>query len=226
MTRLIFLCVFMLLPLFCLTGCNIIGGTAQLLAPPEKIEAKYDMPDKPTLIVIEDWEGKINNESLLRQIAGSTRAALEAENVVTTGFIGQDELAAYREELGERYKKTSLAGLAIKLGAKQVIHAEVTGYQMAMGGNVVRPAITLNVKVFDLDERERVFPAESDPETGLGTGMTVYPLQSRRPAQDLTGQSAARSIAARELAEQAGRDLGRLFFDWRVQQPGSELGDQ
>lgn len=209
--------------LVCLPGCNIIGAAAQVVTPPEKVEAKYVLPDKPTLIVIDDRQGLVNNAAMVRRIASSTRSALEAEQVVTVGFIGQDKLAGYREELGEAYPKTSLAALGTHLGAKQVIHAEITGYQMNIGGNVIRPSIALSVKVFDLDTLQRTFPAAADPETGASTGALVYPLMSRMPAQDLSGQSATRSIAARELADQAGRDIGRLFFDWRKQPPGSTL---
>lgn len=207
------------------TGCNIIGGTAQVFAPPEKVEAKYELPDKTTLIVIDDPRGLVNSPSTVRRIASATRNVLETEEIIVLGgFVGQDELAVYREELGDKYVTTSLAALGIHLKARQVIHAEITGFQMELGGNVIRPAISMNVKVFDLDERARTFPQVKDPETGVDLGESVYPLQSQMPAKDLTGQSASRSIALRNLADQAGRDIARLFFDWRKPAVGSELG--
>ena len=214
--------------LLCLGGCNVIGGTVGVLSPPEKVEAKYELPDKPTLIVIDDAVPTpvVNNEATLRRIAGAIRGVLEEEEVVTTGFVGQDELAALRQELGESYKSTSLAALAIRLGARQVIHAEVIGYQVGVGGDIIRPSIALNVKVFDLDARKRVFPtAESTDttQTGLGTGSTVYPVQTRMQARDITGQGAARTIAIRDLADTAGRDIARLFFDWRMPERGMDI---
>jgi hypothetical protein len=210
-----------------LTGCNIIGGTAALLAPPEKVEAKYELPDKPTLIVIDDASPRpmVNSEATLRRIAGAIRAALEAEEVVTAGFIGQDELAALREELGDDYRQTSLAALAIRLDAKQVIHAEVSGYQVDVGGDIIRPSISMNVKVFDLDERDRVFPGGVDPESGFTVGDNFYPVQASMPARNIAGQGAARTIAIRDLADIIGRDIARLFFDWRVPERGSTLGE-
>ncbi|MEM6259764.1 MAG: hypothetical protein AAGI37_15925 [Planctomycetota bacterium] len=216
----------MLLPiLLTIAGCSWIAGAASVVSPPEKVEAKYDLPDKATLIVVDDPRRLVTSPATLRQIASATRSVLEIEEVVVAGgFVGQDELAGYREELGEDYNRTSLAALAIELNAKQVIHAEVTGFQMELGGNVIRPAISLNIKVFDLDQRARSFPSSSSPEGGVDLGATVYPLQSQLPAQDLTGQSASRSIAVRDLADQAGRDIARLFFDWRMPAVGSELG--
>lgn len=208
-----------------LSGCNALGVAATVVTPPEKVEAKYDLPDKATLIVVDDPRGFVTSPSTLRRIATATRNVLETEEVIVTGgFVGQDELAGYRDELGDRYNQTSLAALALHLNAKQVIHAEVTGFQMELGGNVIRPAIAMNVKVFDLDQRARVFPVGPGSEESVDVSASVYPLQSQLPAQDLTGQSAARSIAVRDLADQAGRDLARLFFDWRKPAPGSELG--
>ena len=208
-----------------ISGCNFFRAGAAIVTPPELVKAKYELPDKATLVVIDDPRGLVNNPSALRRIATATRSVLEAEEVVVNGgFVGQDELAGYREELGDKYVKTSLAALAIHLNAKQVIHAEVTGYQIELGGNVIRPAISMNVKVFDLDERARTFPLEKDPDTGVDSGMSVYPLSSQMPASDLTGTSAARSIAVRDLSDQAGRDIARLFFDWRMPAVGSELG--
>lgn len=208
-----------------LSGCSWIVGAVTIVKPPEKVKAKYELPDKATLIVIDDPRGLVNSPSTLRRIASATRNVLEVETVIVDGgFVGQDELAGYREELGDQYSQTSLAALAIRLNAKQVIHAEVTGFQVGLGGNVIRPAIALNVKVFDLDERARAFPTSGGPDGGVDLGATVYSLQSQMPAQDLSGQSAARSIAVRDLADQTGRDIARLFFDWRMPQIGSELG--
>lgn len=211
----------LLIALFSFSGCEALGFMATAVAPPPKVDAKYDLPDKTTLIVVDDPRNLVTSPSTLRRIASATRNVLETEEIIVVGgFIGQDELAGYREELGDRYNTTSLAALAIHLNAKQVIHAEVTGFQMELGGNVIRPAISLNVKVFDLDERRRTFPA-ADPETGIDTGEKSYPLQSQMPAEDLTGATAARSIAVRDLADQTGRDIARLFFDWRMPAPGS-----
>ncbi len=208
-----------------LPGCNIVTGTVAVFAPPEKIEAKYELPDKATLVVVDDPRGLVNSPATLRRIATATRNVLEVEEIIQVGgFVNQADLAIYREELGDRYNQASLAALAMRLDAQQVIHAEVTGFQVDLGGNLIRPAISMNVKVFDLDERTRVFPTQSSLDDSVDIGATVYPMQSAMPTRDLTGQSATRSIAVRELADQAGRDIARLFFDWRMPLDGADLG--
>lgn len=208
-----------------LSGCNVIGVAATVMTPPKKVDAKYELPDKATLIVVDDPHGMVNSPATLRRIASATRNVLEVEKVVVGGgFVGQAELAGYREELGERYNQASLAALAMHLGAKQVVHAEVTEFQVDLGGNVIRPAIALDIKVFDLDRRARVFPSRHNIDSSADIGASVYSLQSQMPTQDITGQSATRSIAVRELADQTGRDMARLFFDWRMPEPGSGLG--
>lgn len=204
-------------------GCQAIGVAATVISGPPVVPAQYDMPDKPTLILIEDPSKIINDDAMLRRVAANASAALEAENVVTTGIVGQDELAAYRAKLGKDFRNTSLAALAMHFDAKQVIHGEVVAYQMDVGGGVVRPLLAINVKVFDLDARDRVFPVNTDPETGVDVGQPTYPLVTKRFPQDLNELGAARTIAKRDLANEAGRDLGRLFFDWRRPQPGADV---
>lgn len=206
-------------------GCNLIAGPASVLARPPLVEAKYDLPDKKTLVVVEDAvRPVVNNPQVLRRVAGAVSTVLEAEQAVTVGLVGQDELDALRAELGTQFARTSIAGLGIRLKARQVIHVRVISYQIDVGGNVVRPNLVAEVKVVDLDKPGRVFPAEfaaGEP----GSGAEAYVLESSLPARDLSGQSAARTIVERELADQAGRDIARLFFDWRMPERGSELGN-
>lgn len=204
-------------------GCSLMGGLAQAFAPPELVEARYALPDKRTLIVVEDRQQLIEDQGVTARIAATARAALEAEQVVSPdNFVSQAELSAYRAELGEAFGDKSLAGLGLALGARQVIHAEVVGYQMDLGGDVVRPAIALSVKVFDMDERQRVFPTE-DARTGTDTGEAVYPVLTRGDPRNLSNLESARAGVRRELANLAGRDLGRLFFDWRKPKPGTDV---
>ena len=207
-----------------LSGCDSIGLLAEAVAPPKLIEAKYDLPDKPTLVVVDAPSPYINNDAMLYRIAAATQAALEAEGVVTAGFVGLDQLDAYKQQLGPKYATTSLAALAMHLDAKQVIAVEVYGYNMSMGGTIIRPKVSMKVRVFDLDEAKTVFPASIDPDTGAYTGATAYDLTTQLPAQDLADNSSTRSIATLELADMAGRDVARLFFDWRVEAVGSNLG--
>jgi len=211
------------LSLLSLQGCSLIGGLAQAFAPPEFVPARYDLPDKRTLIVVEDRQQLIEDQGVPARIAATARAALEAEQVVSPdNFVTQAELSAYRAELGEAFGDKSLAGLGLALGARQVIHAEVAGYQMDIGGDLVRPAIALNVKVFDLDERRRVFPS-ADAQTGVESGEAVYPVLTKGDPRNLSNLESARAGVRRELADLAGRDLGRLFFDWRKPKPGTNV---
>lgn len=199
------------------SGCNVVAAATGLLAPPPKIDAKHTLADKRTLVIVDDSRPSpiVNNPTLLRRMEGAVRGALDAEGVVTQGFVDPNALSALRDELGDEYKETSLAALAMRLGAKQVIQVGVIGYEMELGGAVVRPTIVLGVKVFDLDELTRVFPA--------GGGSDVYRVISRTRAKDISDQSAERAILERELADQAGRDVARLFFDWRMPERGSEI---
>lgn len=207
-----------------LTGCNLIGGAAVVLIPKPPVPAQHDLADKKTLIIVEDRYGVVRDTTVLRQVNASIRDALEEEEVITVGFVPQAELTALQAELGTDYQRTALGTIGQRLGAGQVIYAEVTGYQLELGGGVYQPAMALNVKVIDIDEGERTFPPVRDPETGIELGQATAPVQTSMKAVNRTAEgSAARQLVARELAMQAGLDVARLFFKWRRPEPGDTL---
>lgn len=218
-----FLYVLLLLTLW-MQGCNIIAGATAVLAPPELVEARYPLPDKPTLVVVDDRQQIVQSPPTLNRVATSIRTTLEAERVITTGFVETNDLNALRAELGPAYATTSLAGLGLALDAKQVIHVEVTGYQIQLIAGVVRPTMQVAVRVFDLDARQRVFPGGMDSESGVDLGQGAYPVTTQLTAQDLSEIEAAQALAARDLADTTGRDVARLFFDWRRPDRGANIG--
>ena len=207
-----------------LPGCNLIGGAAVVLIPKPPIPAQHDLADKKTLIIVEDRNGLVRDTTILRQVNASIRDALEDEEIITTGFVPQAELTALQAELGTDYTRTALGTIGQRLGAGQVIYAEVTAYQLELGGGVFQPGMAMNVKVIDIDEGVRSFPPEVDPETGIAMGQAVVPVRTEMKAENRIAEgSAARSLASRELARQAGLSVARLFFDWHRPQPGDTL---
>ena len=139
-----------------------------------------------TLIIVEDRNGLVRDTTILRQVNASIRDALEDEEIITTGFVPQAELTALQAELGTDYTRTALGTIGQRLGAGQVIYAEVTAYQLELGGGVFQPGMAMNVKVIDIDEGVRSFPPEVDPETGIAMGQAVVPVRTEMKAELVT----------------------------------------
>ncbi|XAM00490.1 hypothetical protein OT109_03680 [Phycisphaeraceae bacterium D3-23] len=208
-----------------LPGCNLIGAAAVILPKPP-VPAQHELPDKKTLIIVEDRAGLVRDTSVIRQVNASIRGALEDEEVITAGFVPQTELTALQTELGVDYQRTSLGEIARHLGAEQLIYAKVTGYQLEMGGGIFRPMMAFELKVIDMELGERSYPRTVDPETGIVEGRTFVPVITELQTRNRTAEgSAARSIAARELADQAGIEIARLFHSWKRPEPGDLLHD-
>lgn len=209
-----------------MTGCNLIGGAAVALIPKPPVPAQHDLADKRTLVIIEDRRGMIQDPSVVRQVGASLRQSLEDEEVVTAGFVPQSDLAALQGRLGSDFRSTSLELIGRELGAQQVIYAEITAYQLQLGGGIYQPAMAMNVKVIDIDMGERVFPPVTDPETGMTLASTSASVRTELRTVNRTAEGAgARSIVSRELAAQSGLDAARLFFEWRRPEPGDMLRD-
>ncbi|MEM9414429.1 MAG: hypothetical protein AAGA29_02985 [Planctomycetota bacterium] len=211
--------------LLALPGCNLIGAAAVIMPKPP-VPAQHDLPDKKTLIIVEDRGSIVRDTSVVRQVTASIRGALEDEKVVTAGFVPQTELTALQTELGEDYLRTSLGEIARRLGAEQLIYAKVVGYQLEMGGGIFRPMMAFEVKVIDMDLGARSYPRAVDPETGIVEGQSFVSVVTQLQPRNRTAEgNAARAIAARELADQAGIEIARLFHEWKRPEPGDLLHD-
>lgn len=210
---------------YALPGCNLIGAAAVIMPKPP-VPAEHKLPDKRTLIMVEDRGGAVIDTSVLRQLGASIRGALEDEEVVTTGFVPQTELTALQTRLGEDYAKTSLQTIGRELGAEQVIYVNITGFQLELGGGVYQPAMSMQVKVIDLDVGARTYPPVVDEETGIALGQSFVPVMTQMQTRNRQAEGhAARAIVSRELADQAGIEVARLFHSWKRPEPGDLLYD-
>ena len=213
-----------LVAVMALPGCNFIGAAAYVLIPQPPVPPKFELEDKPALIVVEDRHSLIQDPTVVRRINGAIRNALEEEKVVTTGFVSQAEVTALEGRLGSAYRSTSLQEIGRQLGARQVIYAEITAYRLQLGGGVYRPAMSMSVKVIDIDQGQRAFPPPINEATGVANNATSEPVATELRATSRAAEgNAAQTIAARQLAAQAGLDVARLFFEWRRPEPGALL---
>ncbi|MEM1356201.1 MAG: hypothetical protein AAGC44_14645 [Planctomycetota bacterium] len=216
----------LLLTLLALAGCNLVAATTYLIAPRPLTKAAYPLPDKKTVIFVEDASDGGNDPTLMRNVAANIEKWLVQEQALTPGMtVSHSDLETYLATLGQRRENIPLGDIARYFAADQLIYVKVTGYQMAVGGGVYRPELTAQVKVIDMEQRARVMPPELDPQTGIPSNFEYVPVSSRLPAINRTAEgSNARAVASQQLAARAGEDIAKLFFDWRQEEPGQDLG--
>lgn len=213
------------LPMLLITGCDAIAAISYVVAPRPLHEAVYELPDKKTVIFVEDRDNVAGDPSLARNIAANVEKWLVDEQRLVEGtVVGPEDLESYLASLGDERESVRLSAIAAHFQANQLIYIKIDEFQMAVGAGVYRPQVLTQVKVIDMDSRRRVMPQERDPETGIQTNLEFYPVLSKLPAinRSAEGQN-AQTIATQQLAMQAGEDIAKLFFDWREAEPGEKL---
>ena len=206
-------------------GCDGPAFLAKAISGPPKVKAKYTLPDQPTLILIDDPEFMLGGPALPNVVANNVAYHFRQQKkpVLEAPMISQQALDTYAAEKGEAFAQTPIDRVGRDLGAATVIHATIKNVDRNFDVTVYRPKVTVEVKVIDAAEGKRLWPElgklvdSSQPTSG-------YILITEVPFKD-TGDTnpGTRRVLDRELAEQVGLDISRLFYDWKPPEAGSKL---
>jgi hypothetical protein len=187
-----------------LGGCNIAGPVFLLVHGPEKTRKMHELEkERPTVILIDDRQNRIPRRALRLAMAEEAERTLLSTKTVEDMISGQSALAAAGNDRTGRPIPIVEIGRAVE--AQVVIYVTVDQFALTPDGETYAPTARLRVKVIDVEQDARVWPA--DP---AGHPIFVRPqVQSR----DLPGSVAARFAVEDELARLAGLSIARLFHD-------------
>lgn len=198
-------------------GCNIVSPAAYLIGGTGMVEAEHDLLDVPTVVFVDDRANVVNPISLRRAIADRVSQDLMSNKAVTVTISPQDALAIARQQ--ERANQImSIEDIGRAVGAKQVIYVQMLQFQDTPDGTTPRPISSCKVKVIDVEQRVRVYPAGDADEDArqLQTVMSAVDTELYRTR-------AGRLSVFSELAATTGRDVGRLFYKHEPRAPGKNL---
>ena len=201
-----------------LVGCELLSFFSAGLSS-NKIPAKFELADKPTAVLVDDPTNTNGDRFLQRQIASEIGFLLK-ENEVTSQIIDQRKLDNLRNELGNNYGKTAIDEIGRRVGADQVIYIDIKTVQYRAEPGMLRPMAVCEVKVIDATNGRRLFPGFDDeddeganlPTEGHLVAVTMF-YRTQEPGGEL-------QLVSKVLAERVGRDIARLFFEYKAREPG------
>lgn len=209
---------------FLLGGCQQVGVIGRPFDAPPKIDAMYTLPDRPTLVLVDDADSLLGNPALSRQIGATAVYHLRNhKSLKKVVFIEPQKVADHEIALGEKWPTTPITHVCRALGAEQVVYARVTKVNSLLGNGLYQPTMQMEVKVLAVDGT-RLWPVDalSDPDKPVaGHSMVVdlgYKMRSTVAIGDTTPDD-----MARQLTEEAGLALSRLFYSWRMPEVGERL---
>ena len=218
------LCVFA--ALLTLSGCELFAAMAKVADGGNKVAAKYRLDNVKTAVIFDDPQNLLNNPSLARQVAATAVHYLEFKKVLRTAeFVPPAAVSKLEQKLGDRWPTTPIDTLGRQLGAAQVVYARLEKVDALVAGNVYRPRAQVDVKVVSADDGRRLWPnAGAMPSAAApmpGYTLTVEMDYQTSDGRNLGGNTP--DALARQLADEIGVSLARLFHNWVEDDMGSKL---
>lgn len=188
-------------------GCNIVAPIAYAIHGPGQVEAIHTLDEEQTVVYfIDDPSSKIAQRRLRYTMADVASQTLLDKKVVLDVLDSRTILAAAtKERHGDRMSITEL-GRAV--GADIVIYAVVTNFSLANEGNTFVPSTSMRVKIIDVAEGARVWPAAE-------SGYLVEVCLPQRPGTTAMEQD-NRLQTETALAEKAGLALAQMFYKHEI----------
>jgi len=190
-------------------GCQSFAGLIVAFKGGNLIEAEYDMPEGPLLILFDDRGGRVDQPKAIRE-AHRKISDLFAEKDVNTKVIDFPQTQRFKQQ-EEDYDKLTIREIGEKLGADNVLYIAVEKFTLNQepGAPIFQGLFEVRCKVVSTDRERDVREWPSSP---AGKRVTVQTDPTTDDGDVSPGQ------VADELGDKLGEKVAKLFFDYREQE--------
>jgi len=205
-----------------LASCNIVTPVAYAIDGPGQIEAEYTLPDKKTVVFVDDPKNILPRTALRTAIGDAISFDLMGRELLTSTVATRDAIAISRSGSGGNAKKMmSIESIAGALDASQVIYIQPIIFDLAgrSDSQGLRPTATLRVKVIDIDAKARVYPSSASIPEGREVTATI-----READPSILRTRAGRTQLEEELAGKVAIKVAELFYKHDRIDLGENLG--
>jgi len=199
-----------------LPGCNIIVPAAYIIEGPPTIDAEFTLPDRRTVVFIDDTRNELPRTSLRTRMGDRVSTILLDDGLITRAIASTEAMQVARR-FDTEAKRLSIWQVGEEIGAETVIHVKIVGFSLSPDGQTPRPVADAEVKVIDVAGMKRIFPEHGD---------IARPVNAQLREQSLDGyrSSAGRRQMEDLLADELGKAVANLFREHRKKELGERLG--
>jgi len=184
-----------------LSGCvigPIIGQFTGRRSKTVKVGAKYDLPPGNLLILVDIPQGQAARNGVRAVLSSQVEREIKS-HALKASVIPDSELSYFRSSR-EDFEELDVARIGRELSAKQVLHVQVTEFQL---GTLLeqpegRGLVKVRVKVFDIEKNLRVWPVPKPRgyEVMVLTKFRELPEKDYRAVvtQDLCGRMSVKIV--------------------------------
>jgi hypothetical protein len=203
-------------------GCNIITPVAYAIEGPGKIDAEFLLPNKKTVVFIDDPSNIFPRTTLRASLGDAVSFDLMQKEVLTSTVATRDAIAISRSKAeGDASNLISIEAIGRALDCAQVIHIQPTIFDLAGRSDMqgIRPTAIVRVKVIDIDTRTRVYPVAEVLPQGREITATI-----REASSDALRSRAGRVELEDALVRKLAVEVAQLFYKHDRIDLGENLG--
>ena len=184
------------------SGCAAIGAVAYKVAGDVRIPAEYKPADKPTLVLVENYQNPDQYRTAATQMERDIGEELKKNKV--TQVIPVEKLEILRSGDVAAYRKMRIDEVGKAVGAKQVIYVNLVKFNAAtpIGSGDMSGLCEGLVRVIDVETGRTLWP------TDTSAGRAVKYETKHEEAVDFTSHSAVQDQMSSAMADR----IARLFY--------------
>ena len=185
-------------------GCYAAGALAHVAFGAPDVDAQYDPPKKPTLVLVEDFEDPDAPAAEADSVARTVGDRLHAHADLVV--IDPDKVVPLRTEEAGRFHDLSAAAVARAVGAEQVVYVNLVESETSPdpSGAAVHATATARVRVIDATTGNVLWPA-GQPRGKVLTAKMEYDRADSPQGAGMRG----------EMLDQLSDSIAKLFYKWK-----------
>jgi hypothetical protein len=203
-------------------SCNYLAPAAYLAFGQPKAPALYEPLDRSTVVFVDDRNNAIpmNATRIRREIADQVSTALMEQEVITDMISSRDAMAMARNSDRDG-QLMSIEAIGAAVGAEQVIYVSMISFQGSPDGYSPRPTASCQLKIIDVANRARLFPAPGGDQPFFPVTVISPPI-----SPELYTSTDGRRQIETILAVLLGDQIGKLFYKHVPDELGTRLDPQ
>jgi hypothetical protein len=205
-----------------LLGCNIVTPVVYAIEGPGQIEAEYTLPNKKTVIFVDDPRNILPRTSLRTVLGDAISMDLMQRDLLTSTVATRDAIAIARNGgNGDAAELMTNEAIAKALDCAQVIHIQPTVFDLAgrTDDRGIRPTAKVLVKVIDVEGRLRSYPMMEVLPNGR---EVIASIREEDPTALRT--RASRVQVEDQLIRKIALEVAQLFYKHDRVDLGENLG--
>ncbi len=186
-----------------LGGCEIAGVLLHQLIGEPPVDAQYDLPKGPTLVLVENYRSPDAIQFDADQISHAVTDELKKPGKIEV--INPDKVLALRDEDESKYRTMNIAAVGKAVGAKQVIYVDLVESEVNKdpSAGAVSAQATARVRVVDSETGRTLWPSNATAGKELSQPIDFQQVDPSHVAAMHT-----------QLLTKLSSKIAKLFYRW------------